>query len=247
VAVAHFFLVRPQCSRTNVKARNVKPPILNVFLSYTSREQEVSALQPVMDAYCDILLKWGRTRGIDIFYDHSSIAQDRSYSDRELFTILGDAIRRSHLLVSFLSPAYISSRWCQFEFKTKFGIAPRQIHKVYWKPEISLPLFEILSRLLHPRSTQFLLDVVQWDRIRWGDRECWRDTPWDFVEDLENPKNFSDLTDVYRRGFWAGPAPITRCAQKTAEILCREHPQLTGRFKDNVWFNERINSSFKRT
>jgi hypothetical protein len=191
----------------------------------------VAALQPATDAYCDILLNWGRTRGVDIFYDRSSIPQDNTYSDDQLRAILGYNVGRSHVLVSFLSPEYIGSSWCRFEYETKAHLAPREIHKVYWKPEITGPLFTTLARLVHPIRTRFLLDVVGWERICLTDHGHWRDTnfkEWVFLEDKENPYNFSDLTEVYRRGFWAGAGPLARCAQKTAEILCREHPDLLG-------------------
>lgn len=213
---------------------------IHVFLSYTRREEEVAALQPVTDAYCDVLFRWGRTRGVDIFYDRSSIPQDRSYSDLELRKILGDGVRRSHVLVSFLSPEYIGSPWCRFEFETKAATRPREIHKVYWKPRIAAPVSERFSRLFSPDRTRFLLDVVDWERIRLRDRGYWRDSrfqEWVFEEDPTNPYNFSDLTDVYNRGAWAGPAPVLRCAQKTAEILCREHPAALGRgFAEHSWF-----------
>lgn len=217
---------------------------VNIFLSYTRREDEVKALQPITDAYCELLFDWGRTRGVDIFYDRSSIPQDKSYSNEELRSILDCNVSRSHLLVSFLSPAYLDSPWCQFEYKTKANQAPRQIHHVYWKPEISSPLFPAIARLVRPSRTRFLLDVVNWERIRNGDRGYWRDTrfdEWIFIEDEQRPYNFSDLTDVYKRGVWAGPTRPVFCAQKSAEILCREHPTLFGGdFVDQAWFKAKL-------
>jgi hypothetical protein len=213
---------------------------VNVFLSYTRREEEVAALQPATDAYCEILFNWGRTRGVDIFYDRSSIPQGKIYSDDQLRAILGYNVARSHVLVSFLSPEYIGSSWCRFEYETKALLAPREIHKVYWKPEITRPLFPTLARVVNSRRTRFLLDMVDWERIRLGDQGQWRDSrfnEWIFLEDDDNPYNFSDLTDVYKRGVWAGPGPLARCAQKTAEILCREHPDLLGaKFAEHAWF-----------
>jgi hypothetical protein len=67
------FLIETTCSRTPM----TNMPKVHVFLSYTTREEEVAALQPVTDAYCDILLRWASSRGVNIFYDRSSIPQDR--------------------------------------------------------------------------------------------------------------------------------------------------------------------------
>jgi hypothetical protein len=216
------------------------PNTIHVFLSYTRREEEVSVLQPVTDAYCDLLVRWARTRGVEVFYDRSSIPQDVTYSDGQLNEILGCAVRRSHLLVSFLSPEYIGSPWCRFEFETKWSTSHREIHKVYWKPEITVPILPRLSRLLSSARTRFVMDVLDWKRIRHQDRGYWRDTrfeEWVFLDDLHNPSNFSDLTEVYRMGMWAGVGPVARCAQKSAEILCREHPSLlTGKFREHSWF-----------
>ena len=122
---------------------------------------------------------------------------------------------------------------------------------MYWKPEISSPVLERLARMFSPARTRFLLDIVDWERIHFQDRGHWRDScfkEWVFIENPENPYNFSDLTDAYKRGPWAGPAPVARCAQKTAEILCREHPQLLGRpFAEHSWFlaESQINSDVK--
>ena len=123
-----------------------------IFLSYTRREEEVAALQPATDAYCDILLNWGRTRGLDIFYDRCSIPQDKYYTDDQLRAILGYNVGRSHVLVSFLSPEYIGSAWCRFEYETKMHLAPRQIHKVYWKPEIVASFYLLLSPDFYPQD-----------------------------------------------------------------------------------------------
>jgi len=212
---------------------------IHVFLSYTRREEEVRRLQPVTDAYCDLLLKWARTHEVDIFYDRSSLPQDVEYSDEQLQAILRSAVLRSHLLVSFLSPEYIGSRWCRFEYRTKWSDSPRQIHNVYWKPEIAAPLFPWLTKLFRPARSRFLMTILDWDRIRFGDRGYWRDTrfkEWVLDDDPERPSNFSDVTDVYTRGPWAGISPIARCAQRSAVILCREHPALFGEFRDHSFF-----------
>jgi hypothetical protein len=179
----------------------------------------------VTDAYCDLLLRWARVHDVAaIFYDRSSIPQNVKYSAAQLRGLLGSEARRSHLLVSFLSPEYIGSKWCRFEYETKWTAAPRQIHKVYWKPQIETPLFPRLATLHSPIRMRFLRTVLDWDHIRHGEKL----EEWGLDDAADKPANFSDVTDVYRRGFWAGPGPVVRCAQRSATILCREHPTLFG-------------------
>jgi hypothetical protein len=221
-------------------------PQINVFLSYTRRETEVTILQPAMDAYCEILLNWGRKRGVDIFFDRASIPQDKAYAVEELQALLRHNIVRSHVLVSFLSPEYIASSWCRFEYETKAHLAPSAIHKIYWKPTITLPFSVTLARIARPESTRFLLDVLDWKRIRYGDRGHWKDSrfnKWVFVEDQATPYNFSDLTEVYKGGIWAGRRILARCAQKTAEILCRKYSDMLGDFAEHEWLECTNNSN----
>ena len=213
------------------------PRTIHVFLSYTRREEEVRQFQAVTDVYCRLLLDWARTHGVDVFYDRSSIPQDVKYSDSDLEAMIRPAVCRSHLFVSFLSPEYVDSRWCRFEYTTKWEDAPRQIHKVYWKPEIVLPFFRSLAKILRPERTRFLR-ILNWDQIRPAGHDTGRHSPmmeWLLADDPER-RNFTDVTDVYEKGPGAGPGSVVRCAQTSAEILCREHPDLFGEFKDYGFF-----------
>jgi len=57
-------------------------------------------------------------------------------------------IRRSHLMTAFLSPEYVESEWCQFEWFERLKRerefcrdryerpAPPMTHPIYWKPDI---------------------------------------------------------------------------------------------------------------
>ncbi|HEX4707406.1 MAG TPA: toll/interleukin-1 receptor domain-containing protein [Candidatus Udaeobacter sp.] len=117
-----------------------------VFLSYTSRESEVQLVQPLIDQYCRGLWEWADRNGIHVFYDHFSLPR-RQFHDHELTAKLADAIDKSDLMTAFLSPEYISSKWCQFEWNTQYSRvraarmlhdedrAP-QTHAIYWKPDI---------------------------------------------------------------------------------------------------------------
>jgi hypothetical protein len=214
---------------------------IHVFLSYTRREEEVQQFQRVTDAYCHLLKEWARTHGVDVFYDKSSISQDADYSDRELEAILRRAVLGSHLFVSFLSPEYINSRWCRFEYMTKWNNAVRQIHQVYWKPEIARPFFPGLARFFRPVRTRFLMQILGWNHITVDENLYPRGSGlMEFVldDDPDNPGNFSDVTDVYTKGIDAGLRSIAHCAQKSAQILCREHSALFGKFRDHAFFNK---------
>lgn len=103
----------------------------NVFLSYTSREEEVKQIKPLINAYRTDLLEWGKSKNIDIFYDDFTM-EKRQYSDSELERILGEVVRKSHLMTSFVSRSYIESRWCQFEYlETRRN--KKIVHGVFWK------------------------------------------------------------------------------------------------------------------
>ncbi len=110
-------------------------PDFHVFLSYTSREEEVKHIQPLVEQYCREVWKWADLNGVHVFYDHFSLPQVQ-YSEIELEGILARHVRRSELMTSFLSPGYIESRWCRFEAVTKINEPDPVTHAIYWKPDI---------------------------------------------------------------------------------------------------------------
>lgn len=54
-----------------------------VFLSYTSREDELKLVQPLVDAYCQTLWQKARNEGVYVFYDHFSLER-KWYPNDEL-------------------------------------------------------------------------------------------------------------------------------------------------------------------
>jgi TIR domain len=120
-----------------------------VFLSYTSRESEVQLVQPLIDQYCLGLWEWADRNGIHVFYDHFSLPR-RPFKDGELAAELAGAIDKSDLMTAFLSPEYICSEWCLFEWITQYCRVcaarmlhdgyPPQTHSIYWKPDICCEL-----------------------------------------------------------------------------------------------------------
>src|SRR5947207_308333 len=96
------------------------PEDLYVFLSYTSRESEVQLVQPLIDQYCLGLWEWADSNGIHVFYDHFSLPR-KPFHDSQLAGELADAIKKSDLMTAFLSPGYINSEWCQFDWTTQYA------------------------------------------------------------------------------------------------------------------------------
>ena len=112
----------------------------HAFVSYTSREEEVRIIQPIVDKYCHELWLWAKERGIHVFYDQFCM-EKRRYSEQELTVILGSALARAQFFVGFISPCYVESRWCCFEWR--FGpmrdVFSERLHlptqAVNWKPD----------------------------------------------------------------------------------------------------------------
>jgi hypothetical protein len=89
---------------------------LHAFVSYTTREEEVRLVQPLVDGYCRDLWQWASSQGVEVFYDHFSLPKI-AYSDEQLIAVLGEALARAQFFVGFISPCYVESRWCCFEWR----------------------------------------------------------------------------------------------------------------------------------
>jgi hypothetical protein len=91
------------------------------FISYTTRDSEARTLKRFIDAYLDEL----RQRGYDIeaisplFYDY--IYRREPFTD-SLRDFLAKSLDRSGFMIAFLSPNYIRSKWCLFEWATMESI-----------------------------------------------------------------------------------------------------------------------------
>ena len=122
-----------------------------VFLSYTSREEEVKQLQPLINLYCRDLWEWARSNGIEIFYD-GFMMEKRPYTELELETILKDAVNGSNLMTAFLSPLYIESKWCRLEYLESREKA-KPVHAVFWKRfMLDMSPFSPLAQYLEPEG-----------------------------------------------------------------------------------------------
>jgi hypothetical protein len=119
-------------------------PIHHCMISYTTREEEVRAVKPFVDWFCDLL----RARGIRplVWYDGYYVER-RLYPDRELAEILKSAVRSCWFTVSFLSPGYLFSPWCGFEVAETIRAHEErhtdpqfQLLPVFWKGPIDVSL-----------------------------------------------------------------------------------------------------------
>ena len=82
------------------------------FISYTTREDEIREVLPLVDAYCSAL----RARGVTPYVFFDRLCMDRGpKSHHALCRQLERAIRLSGFTVSFISPSYLDSEWCRFE------------------------------------------------------------------------------------------------------------------------------------
>ncbi len=151
------------------------------FLSYTSREEETRQLRPLLDQYCLDLMRWGASHGIDIFYDRLSL-QPKHYEDDDLRNILSSRIRRSHLMTAFVSPEYVTSQWCQFEWEESRNPDKPALHCIYWKP-FSRDMLDVLTLLISEKwEPEAITDVtyIHLDpspsRFEEGVSECVKDT-----------------------------------------------------------------------
>lgn len=110
-----------------------------VFLSYTNREDEVKQVKPFVDQYVKGLWDWARQQGVEIFYDEFSLSS-KIHDAPKLAAILAIAAKNSDLFTAFLSPGYVGSRWCRYEWEhgplspNRVG-STRLVHPIHWKPE----------------------------------------------------------------------------------------------------------------
>jgi hypothetical protein len=102
-------------------------------VSYTSREDEIRQLKPILDQYIGALQGIG-VRVCPVYYDGWYL-RDRSYSDAELAGRLREAIGMSAFTVAFLSPGYLDSQWCCFEW---MSTREEHAHRAHPAPKYSI-------------------------------------------------------------------------------------------------------------
>jgi len=133
------------------------------FISYTAREDEVKEVKPWIDALGSKLIEFGITFH-PIYYDGWYLERMQR-SPTELSAILAHAIGNCAFTISFLSPGYVKSRWCRYEWE-----ATRALHRRRGEPAPNHSIFPVVWKQLPMWSwnrceRKFLLDVN--DRLAW--------------------------------------------------------------------------------
>lgn len=113
------------------------------FVSYTTREAEVKAVKPLVDSYIRELERnaIAVAQISPVFYDCIYIREPLEDPDLELR--LRKAIEQSHFMAAFLSPGYIQSRWCRYEWNcmtSREDATVRRVLPLHWKPSLAEPL-----------------------------------------------------------------------------------------------------------
>ena len=89
------------------------------FISYTNRESELHELRPLLDAIGNAFRSFGVIEA-PFFWDRFNI--DAQCGTSELATKLLNAIHESVCMIALVSPSYVSSPWCIFEWGSMAGI-----------------------------------------------------------------------------------------------------------------------------
>ena len=95
------------------------PERFHVFVSYTTRVDEVQRIKPLVDHFLLTVLGPIIEQTIGeppVFYDGYTLHTKHWFSDAELERALRFAIEESEVLLAFLTPEYFGSHWCIFEF-----------------------------------------------------------------------------------------------------------------------------------
>jgi hypothetical protein len=151
----------------NRQTPSTSPPVSyshHAFVSYTTREDEVQEVKPWIDALGNRLVKLGITFH-PIYYDGWYLERVRR-SPTELGAILAHAIGNCAFTISFLSPGYVKSPWCRYEWQ-----ATRALHTRRSEPAPEYSIFPIVWKQIPTRSwnrcgREFLREVnhrLAWD------------------------------------------------------------------------------------
>jgi hypothetical protein len=123
------------------------PERFHAFMSYTTREDEVREIKPVVDRFLNDYLRPSIQAALGeppIFYDGWYLRNPPTAICNEylLQRALRFAIEESEMLLAFVSPLYVQSPWCMFEVETMARKAPRPWYDICRK----VPNDELLDR-----------------------------------------------------------------------------------------------------
>lgn len=106
------------------------PERFHAFISYTTRENEIREIKPIVDRFLDDHLRPTIETALGeppVFYDgwYLRNAPGAIRTEYSLKSALRFAIEESEVLLAFVSPLYVQSPWSMFEVETMAGKAPR--------------------------------------------------------------------------------------------------------------------------
>jgi hypothetical protein len=124
------------------RSRRRPPERFHVFVSYTTREDEVRIVKPVVDRFLNSVLRPVIECTVGeppAFYDGYSLYNPSGArrSSLELKRALRFAIEESEVLMAFVSPEYSRSPWCTFECTTMASKELRPWFDLCRKPPVS--------------------------------------------------------------------------------------------------------------
>lgn len=117
------------------------------FVSYTTREDEIKIIKPFIDDYLNQLSQ--RIGFIPVYYDGLYL-RGSNYSEDFLVKTLAQAIEESAFTISFLSPGYINSEWCAFEW-----LATEKFHDSRGYPAQNKSILPIMWKDISNRESKF--------------------------------------------------------------------------------------------
>jgi hypothetical protein len=137
-----------------LSSKNHAPPErFHVFVSYTTRENEVRIVKPIIDCFLNDVLRPIIKRKLGeppVFYDGYTLYHPTGRQWDTVTGMLGEIFRRmkledairfaieeSEVLVAFISPEYFGSEWCKFECATMASKELRPWFDLYREPPIA--------------------------------------------------------------------------------------------------------------
>jgi len=207
------------------RTESTSPPSIysfHAFISYTTREEEVREIKPFVDSVVDQLISSGVTV-CPVYYDRVELER-RKYEDGELADRLKDGISRSAFTLAFVSPGYITSNWCQFEWWTTIKVHGRRdepalahsVCPIVWK---TLP-----SMYFFGRARKRMLAAVQ-------RRTAWPGHPY-FAPSTGEA---ADISPFIAGSTWSGrPQAAWTTLRVVIEYLSRWYPDTDWRSAPGV-------------
>jgi hypothetical protein len=210
-------MIRSGWHSSRLRTCSTSPPMqydYHAFISYTTREKEVRQIKPFVDALVDRLKRGGVTV-CPVFYDGWHMER-RRYRPDELVHSLGEGIDRSAFTIAFVSPGYITSEWCQFEWHNT-----AVVHRSRDSPA---PHYSIL-----PILWKALPEMILWGRTRRQMlREVRKRLAWDGYGFIPSQGEIVDISSFDLGDPWSGaPFAMWHCLHVVRGYLVQWYPEQT--------------------